>query len=117
MTLPIDRAVKSKFPVFDEIKRLDSELDPKVDFYLEHNFNILYKNMPKQEEQEPNNTPAPNADGSGGSTPSAGSSQNDGDGETGQESEDLQEKERKAINKHFNSNNMKKATEGCTSEN
>ena len=112
MTLPIDRTVKAKFPVFDDIKKLDAELDPKVDFYLEHIFNILYKNMPKQEEQEPNNTPGPNSGGSGGSSASDGSSPNDSEGETGQESEDLQEKERKAINKHFNSNNMKKATEG-----
>ena len=49
LTLPMDMAVKEKFPSFDEVKKINPELDYKTDFYLEKIFAVL--NSKEQEDK------------------------------------------------------------------
>lgn len=122
LTLPMDMAVKEKFPSFDEVKKINPELDYKTDFYLEKIFAVL--NSKEQEEKdgkEKSETPdgdsgAPitmggdndgssGIDGNGGNGPDG-----DSDGEGG-EQPSPEEIERESLKRHFSPENTAKSVE------
>lgn len=105
LTLPMDMAVKEKFPSFDEVKKINPELDYKTDFYLEKIFAVLNS---KEQEDKDANEKRENPDGDSG-----GGSGNEGGGAGGEGGEQLspEEIERESLKKHFSPENTAKSVE------
>lgn len=105
LTLPMDMSVKEKFPSFDEVKKINPELDYKTDFYLEKIFAVLNS---KEQEDKDANEKRENPDGDSG-----GGSGNEGGGAGGEGGEQLspEEIERESLKKHFSPENTAKSVE------
>ena len=105
LTLPMDTTVKEKFPSFDEVKKINPELDYKTDFFLEKIFAVL--NSEEQEEKDTNEK-RENPDGDSG-----GGSDNEGGGAGGEGGDQLspEEIERESLKKHFSPENTAKSVE------
>ena len=105
LTLPMDTAVKEKFPSFDEVKKINPELDYKTDFFLEKIFAVLNS---KEQEEKDGNEKRENPDGDSG-----GSSDNEGGGadDEGGKQLSLEEIERESLKKHFSPENTAKSVE------
>ena len=105
LTLPMDTVVKEKFPSFDEVKKINPELDYKTDFYLEKIFAVLNS---KEQEEKDTNEKRENPDGDSG-----GSSDNEGGGADGEggEQPSPEEIERESLKKHFSPENTVKSVE------
>ena len=105
LTLPMDMVVKEKFPSFDEVKKINPELDYKTDFYLEKIFAVLNS---KEQEDKDANEKRENPDGDSG-----GGSGNEGGGAGGEGGEQLspEEIERESLKKHFSPENTAKSVE------
>lgn len=105
LTLPMDTVVKEKFPSFDEVKKINPELDYKTDFYLEKIFAVLNS---KEQEEKDTNEKRENPDGDSG-----GSSDNEGGGADGEggEQPSPEEIERESLKKHFSPENTAKSVE------
>ena len=101
----MDTAVKEKFPSFDEVKKINPELDYKTDFFLEKIFAVL--NSEEQEEKDTNEK-RENPDGDSG-----GGSDNEGGGAGGEGGDQLslEEIERESLKKHFSPENTAKSVE------
>ena len=105
LTLPMDTTVKEKFPSFDEVKKINPELDYKTDFFLEKIFAVL--NSKEQEEKDANEK-RENPDGD-----SSGGSDNEGDSADGEggDQPSPEEIERESLKKHFSPENTVKSVE------
>ena len=105
LTLPMDTVVKEKFPSFDEVKKINPELDYKTDFFLEKIFAVLNS---KEQEGKDANEKRENPDGDSG-----GSSDNEGGGADGEggEQPSPEEIERESLKKHFSPENTVKSVE------
>lgn len=104
MTLPVKLDIKEKFPVFDIIKKLDTNFDSKTDMYLENVFNILYKNLQDKEQKETVNQQLNNQGSNSG-----GDCREPGPG--GSSEKTPEENELNSINEHFSADNMSRSTE------
>ena len=120
LTLPMDMAVKDKFPSFDEVKKINPELNYKTDFYLEKIFAVL--NSKEQEDGDEkletpggdSGTPIAMGGNSGGSSSSDGDGANEPDGDSdgeGGNQPSPEEIEREALKKHFSPENTIKSVE------
>ena len=105
LTLPMDMAVKEKFPSFDEVKKINPELDYKKDFFLEKIFAVLNS---KEQEKKDANEKRENPDGD-----SSGGSDNESGGASGEGGDQLspEEIERESLKKHFSPENTAKSVE------
>lgn len=105
LTLPMDTTVKEKFPSFDEVKKINPELDYKTDFFLEKIFAVLNS---KEQEEKDTNEKRENPDGDSG-----GGSDNESGGAGGEGGDQLspEEIERESLKKHFSPENTAKSVE------